>query len=75
MTETVDRDVEFIQELLEQGYEYNSEHRCYERVWTTNSGKESIVELYLKDSNSDDWIQRMIGYGGNVFYSERVSNV
>tara|TARA_B100001250_G_scaffold129507_1_gene110310 strand:- start:194 stop:430 length:237 start_codon:yes stop_codon:yes gene_type:complete len=72
MTEIVsDSDIQFIAELLENGYEYNSEHRCYERVWTTNNGKESIVELYLKESNQ--WVQQMIGYGGRVFYEETVT--
>jgi len=68
-----DSELNFIEELLTGGYEYNSHHHCYERVWTTNDGKESIVELYLKDSN--EWLHKMIGYGGSIFYQERVTNV
>ena len=70
-----DSDINFIEELLTGGYEYNSHHHCYERVWTTNNGKESIVELYMKDSNSSDWFHKMIGYGGERFYQEKVTNV
>ncbi len=74
MTAT-DSELDFIEQLLSDGYEYNTHHHCYERVWTTNDGKESITELYLKDSNSDDWFHKMIGYEGSIFYQERVTHV
>lgn len=74
MTAT-DSELDFIEQLLSDGYEYNTHHHCYERVWTTNDGKESITELYLKDSNSEDWLHKMIGYGGSIFYQERVTHV
>ncbi len=70
-----DSELNFIEQLLSGGYEYNPHHHCYERVWTTNDGKESITELYLKDSNSDDWLHKMIGYEGSIFYQERVTHV
>ena len=42
----------------------------WERTWTTNQGKESILEVYKKDD--DGWRQLMIGYGDNIFYEEKV---
>ncbi len=70
-----DDDLNFIEQLLTDGYEYNQHHHTYERVWTTNNGNESITELFMKDSNCDEWLHKMIGYGGSIFYQERVTHV
>ena len=57
--------------LEEQGYKYDSGNEWWEREWTTNKGKESILEVYQQLENGE-WNKLMIGYGDRVFYEEKV---
>ena len=68
----VDPTVKFIEGIKEEGYTYNDFRDCYERTWTTNEGKESIIEAFKQDD--EGWKKVMIGYGDRVFYEERVNN-
>ena len=57
--------------LEEQGYKYDSGNEWYQREWTTNEGRESILEVYQQLENGE-WNKLMIGYGDRVFYEEKV---
>ena len=43
-----DPEKDFIDNLIKNGYEYNNDKDWYERSWTTNNGKERIVQTYKK---------------------------
>ena len=62
----------FLQGLKDKGYSYDSGNEWWERKWITNSGKESILEVY-QELESGNWKQLMIGYGDHVFYEEEVN--
>ena len=59
-------------ELMDRGFHFNVEEDWWERTWTTNEGKESIIEEFKQDD--EGWKKVMIGYGDRVFYEERVNN-
>ena len=61
----------FLQDLKEKGYMYNLGNEWWERMWTTNQGKESIREVY-QELEIGEWKQLMIGYGDHVFFEEQV---
>ena len=61
----------FLLDLKEKGYMYNLGNEWWERMWTTNQGKESIREVYQELENGE-WKQLMIGYGDHVFFEEQV---
>jgi hypothetical protein len=61
----------FVEELGDKGYTYDSGNEWYARKWTTNNGKESILEVYQKLENGE-WNKLMIGYGDRVFFEENV---
>ena len=42
----------------------------YVRKWTTEGGEESILEIYKKQWDTNQWKQLMVGYGDYVFYEE-----
>jgi len=62
----------FLSELKEKGYAYDTGNEWYVRKWTTNSDKESILEVYQQLENGS-WNKLMIGYGDRVFFEEEVS--
>tara|TARA_B100000530_G_scaffold60135_1_gene34826 strand:+ start:528 stop:863 length:336 start_codon:yes stop_codon:yes gene_type:complete len=61
----------FIDRLESEGYQYDSGNEWWERIWSTNNGKESIREIY-QPLESGNWKQLMIGYGDRIFYEESV---
>ena len=63
----------FTDGLTDKGYVYNDVRDWWERTWSTNEGKETIIEAYKEDS-SGEWKQLMIGYGDRVFYEEKVDD-
>ena len=66
-----DKEVDcFTDQLQADGYVYNDIRDWWERQWTTNQGKESIIEAYKQDDQG--WKSIMVGYGDRVFYEERV---
>ena len=62
----------FIDRLETEGYQYDSCNDWWQRIWSTNNGKESIKEIY-QPLESGNWKQLMIGYGDNIFYEETVN--
>ncbi len=62
----------FIDRLETEGYQYDSGNEWWQRIWSTNNGKESIKEIY-QPLESGNWKQLMIGYGDNIFYEETVN--
>ena len=62
----------FIDRLETEGYQYDSGNEWWQRIWSTNNGKDSIKEIY-QPLESGNWKQLMIGYGDNIFYEETVN--
>ena len=50
----------FIDRLETEGYQYDSGNDWWQRIWSTNNGKESIKEIY-QPLESGNWKQLMIG--------------
>ena len=70
MAEIEKRDY-FISSLKEKGYMWEIGNEWWERKWTTNEGKESILEVY-QELEHGGWNKLMIGYGDRVFFEEKV---
>ena len=62
----------FLHKIAEEGYTYDRDNEWYVRKWTTNEGKESILEVY-QELEHGGWNKLMIGYGDRVFFEEKVS--
>ena len=58
----------FIDRLETEGYQYDSGNEWWQRIWSTNNGKESIKEIY-QPLESGNWKQLMIGYGCLLYTS------
>ena len=63
----------FLRRIADEGYTYDSGNEWWQRKWTTNKGKESILEVY-QELESGDWKKLMIGYGDRVFFEEKVGS-
>ncbi len=59
------------EKLKDDGYAYDRDNDWWERIWTTNEGKESIREIF-QPLESGKWKKLMIGYGDTIFYDEDV---
>ena len=62
----------FLRTIADEGYKYDQDNEWWVRKWTTNNGKESILEVYQQQYPSGKWKQLMIGYGDRCFYEEDV---
>ena len=69
--EKVDPIDPILDSMEENGYTYDSGNDWWERIWTTNEGKETIREVYQQLENGD-WNKLMIVYGDRIFYEEKV---
>tara|TARA_B100000287_G_C20043183_1_gene547322 strand:- start:112 stop:333 length:222 start_codon:yes stop_codon:yes gene_type:complete len=70
---TPKEDIEFIANLIDRGFNYDKLNDEYVRKWSTETGpQESILEIYKKQWDTNEWKQLMVGYGDNVFYEEVV---
>jgi len=65
-----EREIDFIQSIIEKGFHYDKLNDEYVRKWTTEGGEESILEIYKKQWDTNQWKQLMVGYGDYVFYEE-----
>ena len=61
------KEVQFLKQLDEKGCIYNEDIGQYERIWTTNNGKESCLEVYLKDEEGN-WKFQMYSSEGDIFF-------
>ena len=62
----------FLRRIAEEGYSYDNDNEWWQRKWSTNNDKESILEIYQELENGS-WKKLMIGYGDRVFFEEEVS--
>ena len=70
---TPKEDIEFIADLIDRGFNYDKLNDEYIRKWSTETGpQESILEIYKKQWDTNEWKQLMVGYRDNVFYEEVV---
>ena len=70
---TPKEDIEFIADLIDRGFNYDKLNDEYVRKWSTETGpQESILEIYKKQWDTNEWKQLLVGYGDNVFYEEVV---
>ena len=65
-----DKEIEFIQSIIDKGFHYDRVNDEYVRKWITEGGEESILEIYKKQWDTNEWKQLMVGYGDYVFYEE-----
>ena len=65
-----EREIDFIQSIIEKGFHYDKINDEYVRKWITEGGEESILEIYKKQWDTNQWKQLMVGYGDYVFYEE-----
>ena len=71
---TPEEEIDFIQSILEKGFHYDRLNDEYVRNWSTETGrKESILEIYKKQWDTNEWKQLMVGYGDYVFYEETMN--
>ena len=71
---TTEEEIDFIQSILEKGFHYDRLNDEYVRKWSTETGpKESILEIYKKQWDTNEWKQLMVGYGDYVFYEETMN--
>tara|TARA_B100000287_G_C20635220_1_gene781369 strand:+ start:1349 stop:1570 length:222 start_codon:yes stop_codon:yes gene_type:complete len=71
---TPEEEIDFIQSILEKGFHYDRLNDEYVRKWSTETGpKESILEIYKKQWDTNEWKQLMVGYGDYVFYEESIN--
>ena len=69
--EIIDPEVAFLEKLDTKGYTFDEKKNWYVRTWTTNNGKESCLEVYQKDEESN-WKVIMYGTEGDIFYEHPV---
>ena len=69
--EIIDPEVAFLAKLDTKGYTFDENKNWYVRTQTTNNGKESCLEVYQKDEESN-WKAIMYGDDGNIFYEHPV---
>ncbi len=71
---TPEEEIDFIQSILEKGFHYDRLNDEYVRKWSTETGpKESILEIYKKQWDTNECKQLMVGYGDYVFYEETMN--
>ena len=58
--------------LKSKGYEFDEESQWWVREWTTNSGKEKVLDVAIKTEDGE-WNKLMMTPGGEVFYAEAIS--
>ena len=65
-----EREIDFIQSIIEKGFHYDKINDEYVRKWITEGREESILQIYKKQWDTNQWKQLMVGYGDYVFYEE-----
>ena len=65
-----EREIDFITSIIDNGFHYDKVNDEYVRKWITEGGEESILEIYKKQWDTNQWKQLMVGYGDYVFYEE-----
>ena len=65
-----EREIDFITSIIDKGFHYDKINDEYVRKWITEGGEESILEIYKKQWDTNEWKQLMVGYGDYVFYEE-----
>jgi len=63
-----------VKSLRQQGYVWDPQESWWVRVWTTNDGKEKILECFSR-SGKDKWSKVMVSEKGYIFYEETVDNL
>jgi|TARA_B100001250_G_C19451998_1_gene636396 hypothetical protein len=67
---TPEEEIDFITSIIDRGFHYDRVNDEYVRKWITEGGEESILEIYKKKWDTNEWKQMMVGYGDNIFYEE-----
>ena len=65
-----EREIDFITSIIDKGFHHDKVNDEYVRKWITEGGEESILEIYKKQWDTNQWKQLMVGYGDYVFYEE-----
>ncbi len=72
MDDAFAREVTLRSLLKSKGYEFDPENQWWVREWTTNGGREKILEVCLKTEDGE-WNKLMMTPGGVVFAAEAIS--
>ncbi len=72
MDDAFAREVTLRSLLKSKGYEFDPENQWWVREWTTNGGREKILEVCLKTEDGE-WNKLMMTPGGFVFAAEAIS--
>ena len=70
---TPEEEIDFITSIIDRGFHYDKVNDEYVRKWITEGGEESILEIYKKRWDTNEWKQMMVGYGDNIFYEEIIN--
>ena len=73
MEESFAREITIRSLLKSRGYEFDSANQYWVREWTTNFGREKVLEIALKTEDGE-WNKLMMTSLGKVFYAEAISN-
>ena len=57
--------------LKDKGYKFEPENQYWSREWTTNEGKEKILEVAVKSADGE-WNKLMMTTNGDIFYAKAI---
>ena len=74
MDDAFAREVSMRSLLKSKGYEFDAQNQYWVREWTTNGGRESVLEVAVKTEDGE-WNKLMMTSGGHIFYAEAVGEM
>ena len=72
MNNAFSREVAIRALLKSKGYQFDLENQWWVREWTTNGGKEKVLEVAVKTEDGE-WNKLMMTPDGFVFSAEAIS--
>ncbi len=71
MNESFSKEVTIRALLKSKGYCFDPESQYWVREWSTNEGKEKVLEVAVKTEDGE-WNKLMMTPSGHVFYAEAI---
>ncbi len=72
MEDAFAREVTLRSLLRSKGYEFDEENHWWSRAWTTNGGKEKVIEVCIK-TDDGEWNKLMMTPEGYIFSAESIN--
>ena len=60
-----EREIDFITSIIDKGFHYDKVNDEYVRKWITEGGEESILEIYKKQWDTNQWKQHSDAAAGS----------